>query len=126
VLVDVLGLVLAVVVHPADTQDRDGAQAVLLEARGHFPRLRVIWADGGYAGRLIDWVKRTCGWLVRTVLRPVGSRGFVLLPKRWVVERTFAWLARYRRLARDYEYAVETSETMIRAAMIHLMTRRLH
>jgi putative transposase len=125
VLVDVLGLVLAVVVHPADTQDRDGARAVLLEARGHFPRLRVIWADGGYAGRLVAWAKRACGWLVRTVLRPVGARGFVLLPKRWVVERTFAWLSRYRRLARDYEYAVETSETMIRAAMIHLMARRL-
>ena len=124
-LVDTLGLLLIAVVHPASTQDRDGARAVLLQARGRFPRLRVIWADGGYAGQLIAWAKRTCGWLLRTVLRPAGSKGFVLLPRRWVVERTFAWLMRYRRLARDYEYIVETSETMIYAAMIHLMARRL-
>jgi putative transposase len=125
VLVDTLGLLLIAVVQPASIQDRDGAKAVLLQARGRFPRLRLIWADGGYAGRLIDWVKRTYGWLLRTVLRPAGSQGFVLLPRRWVVERTFAWLLRYRRLARDYEYVVETSETMIYAAMIHLMARRL-
>ena len=124
-LVDTLGLLLVALVHPASTQDRDGARAVLLQARGRFPRLRVIWADGGYAGQLLAWAKRACGWLLRTVLRPVGSKGFVLLPRRWVVERTFAWLLRYRRLARDYEYAVETSETMIYAAMIHLMARRL-
>ena len=125
-LVDTLGLLLVAVVHPASLQDRDGAKAVLLQARGRFPRLRRIWADGGYAGQLIAWVKRTCGWLLQTVLRPVGSTGFVLLPRRWVVERTFAWLLRYRRLARDYEYNIETSETMIYAAMIHLMARRLH
>jgi len=125
VLVDTLGLVLIAVVHPASTQDRDGAQGVLLEARGRFPRLRVIWVDGGYAGKLRAWAKRVCGWLLETVRRPVGSKGFVLLPRRWVVERTFAWLLRYRRLARDYEYAVETSEAMIYVAMIHLMARRL-
>lgn len=124
-LVDTLGLLLMVVVHPASIQDRDGAKAVLLRVRGRLPRLRVVWADGGYAGQLIGWVKRTCGWLLRTVLRPVGSKGFVLLPRRRVVERTFAWLLRYRRLSRDYEYLVESSEAMIYAAMIHRMARRL-
>ena len=113
-----------VVVHPASIQDRDGAKAVLLRVRGRLPRLRVISADGGYAGQLIGWVKRTCGWLFRTVLRP-SAAGFVLLPRRWVVERTFAWLLRYRRLSRDYEYLVESSEAMIYAAMIHRMVRRL-
>ena len=73
-LVDTLGLLLAVVVHPASTQDRDGARAVLLQARGRLPRLRVIWADGGYAGQLVGWVKQRCGWLLQTVLRPVGAR----------------------------------------------------
>jgi putative transposase len=125
VLVDTLGLLLAVVVHPASTQDRDGARAVLLQARGRLPRLRVIWADGGYAGQLVGWVKQTCGWLLQTVLRPVGAVGFVILPKRWVVERTFGWFGKYRRLSKDYEYAVETSETMLYAAMTHRMLRRL-
>jgi putative transposase len=125
VLVDTLGLLLAVVVHPAGIQDRDGAKAVLLEARGRLPRLRLVWADGGYAGRLLQWAKRACGWLVQTVLRPAGAVGFVLLPRRWVVERTFAWWHRYRRLARDYEYLVESSEAMLYATMIHLMVRRL-
>ena len=125
VLVDLRGLLLAVVVTAASVQDRDGAKAVLLNVRGLLPRLRVIFADGGYAGQLIAWVKRTCGWLLQTVLRPVGSVGFVILPKRWVVERTFGWLVKYRRLVKDYEADPEMSETMIYAAMIHRMLRRL-
>jgi len=125
VLVDVQGLLLAVVVTPASKQDRDGAKDVLLAAEGRFPRLRVIWADGGYAGALIGWTKRVCGWLVKTVLKPEGQKGFVVLPKRWVVERTFGWFMKYRRLVRDYETEPEMSETMIQAAMIHLMLRRL-
>ena len=124
-LVDVLGLLLAVVVTPASKQDRDGAKDVLLAAKGRFPRLRVIWADGGYAGTLIEWTKRVCGWLVRTVKKPVGQKGFVVLPRRWVVERTFGWFMKYRRLVRDYETEPEMRETMIRAAMIHRMLRRL-
>lgn len=123
-LVDCLGLLLAVVVHPADVQDRDGAKLVLEKARGLFPALQLLWADGGYAGALIAWVQTTCGWLLRTVLRPVGVKGFVLLPRRWVVERTFGWLYRYRRLSKDYEYLTSVSETMIVVAMIHLMARR--
>ena len=124
-LVDTLGLLLAVLVHPADVQDRDGAKALLSRVRRRLPRLQVIWADGAYAGQLIGWVKQTCGWLLQTVLRPVGVHGFVVLPKRWVVERTFAWLTRYRRFARDYEYLTTNSETLIQIAMIHLMSRRL-
>src|SRR5947209_6875260 len=122
-LVDCLGLLLAVVVHPADVQDRDGAKLVLGRARGEFPSLRLIWADGGYAGALVDWALATCGWVRQTVLRPVGVKGFVLLPRRWVVERTFAWLGRYRRLSKDYERLPETSETLIYIAMIHRMSR---
>jgi putative transposase len=114
-----------VVVTAADVQDRDGAKAVLLSVRGLLPRLRVIFADGGYAGRLIGWVKRRCGWLLRTVLRPVGVAGFVVLPKRWVVERTFGWLTKYRRLVKDYEADIVMSEAMIYAAMLHRMLRRL-
>jgi putative transposase len=123
--VDLRGLLLAVVVTAADVQDRDGAKAVLLNVRGLLPRLRVIFADGGYAGQLIGWVKRRCGWLLRTVLRPVGVAGFVVLPKRWVVERTFGWLVKYRRLVKDYEADIVMSEAMIYAAMLHRMLRRL-
>jgi putative transposase len=125
VLVDTLGMLLGVVVHPADVQDRDGAKLLLEKLRGALPRLQVIWADGAYAGQLIAWVQQTCGWLIQTILRPVGVKGFVVLPKRWVVERTFAWLGRQRRLAKDYEYLTATSETMIHIAMIRLMSRRL-
>jgi putative transposase len=124
-LVDSLGLLLAVVVHSAGLQDRDGAKLVLAKVRDGLPRLQLIWADGGYAGPLIDWVQRTYGWVLRTVLRPVGVKGFVLLPRRWVVERTFGWFGRYRRLSKDYERRTDVSETMIYIAMIHRMSRNL-
>jgi putative transposase len=123
--VDVLGLVLAVVVHTADIQDRDGANLVLEQAKGKYVRLALIWADGGYAGQLIAWVKTTCNWVLEIVKRTDPMQGFVLLPHRWVVERTFAWLGKYRRLSKDYEALPETSEAMIYAAMSHLMLRRL-
>ena len=119
-----MGLVLTAVVHAADVQDRDGARLVLKRAKAEFPSLQLVWADGGYAGALIDWVKTTCGWVLQTVLRPVGVKGFIVLPRRWVVERTFAWLSRYRRLSKDYEYLTDVSETMILVAMIHIMARR--
>ena len=124
ILVDTIGLLLTAVVHAADVQDRDGARLVLKRAKAEFPSLQLIWADGGYAGALIDWVKTTCGWVLQTVLRPVGVKGFIVLPRRWVVERTFAWLSRYRRLSKDYEYLTTVSETMILVAMIHIMARR--
>lgn len=124
-LVDLTGLLLTLVVTTANVQDRDGAKRVLLDARGRWPRLRVIFADGAYAGQLIVWVKRTCGWLIQTVLRPKDAVGFVPLAKRWVVERTFGWFTRYRRLVKDYEADIVMSETMIYAAMTHRMLRRL-
>jgi putative transposase len=126
--VDTLGLVLAVVVHAANIQDRDGAKLVLERLKHKFSRLRLIWADGAYAGQLIEWVRGLRLWRklrLEIVSRPEGVKGFVLLPKRWVVERTFGWLNRYRRLSKDYEYLTQTSEAMIHVAMINLMVRRL-
>jgi putative transposase len=125
ILVDTLGLLLIVVVHAANIQDRDGAKSVLEKAKGKCSRLQLIWADGGYAGKLIEWVKATCGWVLEIVRRCDDVKGFQVIPHRWVVERTFGWLGRYRRLSKDYEGLVETSEAMIYATMVHLMVRRL-
>ena len=124
-LVDTMGLVLLVVVHAADIQDRDGAKLVFKAVQGLFPRLSLIWADGGYRGTLVDWVKATFNWLLAIVKRPDGQQGFAVLPRRWVVERTFGWLGRYRRLSKDYERTTISSESLIYAAMTHLMLRRL-
>src|SRR5262249_10226745 len=124
-LVDTIGLRLCVVVHPANLQDREGAKLVLSKARGLFPALRLIWADGGDAGKLIAWVQVGCGWVWGIVKRSDSAKGWVLLPRRWVVERTFGWLSQCRALARDYEFHPETSEALIQGAMIHLMLRRL-
>jgi putative transposase len=130
VVVDTPGLVLAVVAHSAGVQDRDGARAVLgvlavHKACGLLPRLRLIRADGGYAGRLVQWARAAGGWVLEIVKRCDDVKGFVVLPRRWVVERTFGWLGRYRRLSRDYETLPESSETLIRIAMINLMVHRL-
>ena len=115
----------AVVVHGAYWQDYDAAGFVFNKLRA-FGRLRVVFADSAYGRNgLPDWVKATFGWLLQTVLRPVHTKGFVVLPKRWIVERTFSWLARYRRHSRDYERNPATSETMIHISMIALMSRRL-
>ena len=124
-LVDTLGLVLTVVVHAADIQDRDGAKLVLKRTKKYFYKLAVIWADGAYAGKLIQWAKRYYGWTIEIVKRSDITKGFQILPKRWIVERTFSWFGNYRRLAKDYEYSTDTSETMIYIAMTHLMVRRL-
>lgn len=118
-----MGLVLVCVVHAADIQDRDGAKWVLARASFNFARLRIIRADGGYAGRLVDWVESLCGWSMEIIRRT--SSGFVLLPKRWVVERTFGWFNKYRRLSKDYEILEESSEAFVYIAMIHIMVRRL-
>lgn len=120
-----MGLLLVAVVHSANIQDRDGARLVFEKARGLFPRLKLIWADGGYAGQLMEWVQKLTGWVLDIVKRPQDTKGFTLLPRRWVVERTFAWFGRYRRLSRDYEYRTDTSEAMLQLAMIHIMVRRL-
>ena len=124
-MVDTLGLLLAVVVHSAGIQDRDGARLVLATLLGRFPRLTRIWADSNYSGAFVDWVRAFGGWVLDIVRRPANQTGFVVLPRRWIVERTFAWLGRYRRLSKDYEALTDSSETMIRVAMIQLMLRRL-
>ena len=117
-------MILDCVVHPADVQDRDGAKLVL-EKLTAFPRLQRIWADGAYAGKLVDWAKELGQWVLEIVKRSDDVVGFEVLPHRWIVERTFAWLGRFRRLSKDYEVLVETSEAMVRVAMIRLMIRRL-
>lgn len=125
-VVDTIGLVLAVVVHSAALQDRDGAKLVLAKlAAGGFPRLRRLWADGGYAGKLVAWVAERWRWTLTLVKRTDDSKGFQVLPRRWVVERTFGWLGHYRRLSKDYEYLTDSAEAMIHIAMIHLMLGRL-
>ena len=125
IVVDTMGLLLAVVVHAANVQDRDGAQLVLAKLWGRFPRLRIIWADAGYAGRLVVWAWATGGWLLTVVKRKPDSHQFEVLPRRWVVERTLAWLSRCRRLSKDYEERTETSEAWVHIAMVHLMLKRL-
>lgn len=126
-LVDVLGLLLAVYVHPANLQDREGAKGLLARAKAKgFARLQLIWADGGYSGLpLAAWAMVMTGWLLTVVERTAGQIGFQVLPHRWVVERTLAWLGRYRRLSKDYEVLPQTSEAFIYAAMVQLMLKRL-
>lgn len=122
-----MGLLMRVVVHAAHIQDRDGAKLVLaLTERDQLTaRLERIWADGGYAGKLVDWVQQQYGWCLAIVRRTDSEPGFELLPHRWMVERTFGWFGRYRRLSKDYEYYPGVSEAFIYAAMIHLFLRRL-
>lgn len=124
--VDTLGMILIAVVHGADWQDYDGAAFVIARLKAKFQRLKVLFADSAYGRKgLPAWVKETFGWVLQTVLRPVDVKGFVVLPKRWIVERTFSWIGRYRRHSKDYERNPETSEAMIYIAMINLMSRRL-
>jgi putative transposase len=122
-MVDSLGLIWALLVTPANVQDRDGGRWLLALVRGLLPRLREVVADSGFSRRFVDWVRRRCGWAVTITKK--AAEGFKVQPRRWVVERTFAWLVRYRRLIVDFEYLPESSEAMIRIAMIHLMLRRL-
>lgn len=133
VVVDTLGLIVLVLVTAASTQDRDGARQVLqtlfdrLKKRKSWRgcRLKLFGADGSYRGELIEWVKHTLGWVLTIVDKPPGQVGFQVLPKRWIVERTFAWLTRNRRLSKDYERLPATSEAFIYVAAIRLMTKRL-
>ncbi len=125
IVVDALGLLLAVAVHPANIQDRDGAKLVLERLLGQYPRLKVIWADGAYGGKLVQWTKEAGGWNLELVRRPRQQHTFQVLPRRWVVERTFGWLNLQRRLSKDYEGLPETTEAGIYAAMTGLMLRRL-
>jgi putative transposase len=124
-VVDVLGLLLVVIVHSAGIQDRAGAKQVLTALVARFPGLQLIWADGGYAGKLVEWVATELRRTLVIVKRPRHTQGFRVLQWRWIVERTFGWLNRSRRLSKDFEALPETTETWIRIAMIHLMVRRL-
>ena len=114
-----------VVIHSAGIQDRDGAKLVLKECKTQFPRLVKVWADGGYRGQLVEWAQKECGIALEIVEKPEDQKGFAVLPKRWVVERTFAWIGRWRRLSKDYDLHPETGENWIYLAMTHLMLRRL-
>jgi putative transposase len=128
ILVDTLGVLLAVLVTAANVQDRDGAQQRLGLLRHWFTRLRCIWADSAYAGGLETWVtllRRYRKVRLEIVKRSDQVKGCVVLPKRWIVERTFGWLGKYRRLSKDYEYRTDTSEAMLYVAMIHIMVRRI-
>jgi putative transposase len=126
--VDGLGLILSVVVHPADVQDRDGAKQVLEPLRHRFSRLRVIVADSIYNGGIAEWVRglrRRDKLRLEVRTKKPGAKTFEVIPFRWRVERTFAWLGRSRRLSKDYEGTVASSEAFVKLAMIHLMARRL-
>jgi transposase len=125
VLTDTLGLLLGVVVHPANVQDRDGAEALLREARRSFPFLERIIGDAGYQGCKMEAAVARSGTWELEIIRRCDRHRFVVLPKRWIVERTLAWISRYRRLARDYERHARKAAAFIRLAMIRLMLRRV-
>ena len=151
IIVDSNGLVLKACVHPANTQDRDGAKLLVDDKlKGKNPRMQVVFADSGYSGKLVSWFMLFCSWTLTIVKRPrnnkckpnnstqiylfeelfqyqlnnTAKKGFILLPWRWIVERTFAWLCRNRRLSKDYEGSDKTSEAFIYLAMIRLILRR--
>ncbi len=124
ILVDTEGLVIRAVVLSAGIQDADGATDLLALARPVCPRLELIWADGAYAGSLVEWTREQCGWRLAIVSKPPDQVGFQVLPRRWVVERTFGWLGRNRRLSKDYEEYAETSEAWVYLASIRLLLRR--
>ncbi|ABH00382.1 transposase (plasmid) [Rhodococcus jostii RHA1] len=125
IAVDSNGLLLAVVVTMAGIQDRDGAFRLLAALRAQFSTISLVWADGGYAGRLIDWSKRVVSLTVQVVKRTDDVKGFRVLPRRWVVERTFAWICKHRRCVRDYETRPDHHEAIVYIAMIATMSRRL-
>ncbi|WP_279581695.1 IS5 family transposase [Fodinicola feengrottensis] len=128
-IVDTLGLLLTVIVTAASVQDRPGGRRILQYGASRFPSIALVWADGGYThsidNSMVAWAQERLGLLLQIVKRNDDVKGFQVLPRRWVVERTFGWLIRNRRLARDYERLTSNSETMIKLAMIQLMANRL-
>ena len=125
IAVDTVGLVLTVIVTAASVQDRDGAFRLLAQLRERFSTITLVWADGGYAGRLVSWAHQVLALTLIIVKRSDDTTGFAVLPRRWVVERTFGWLMRYRRLVRDYERRPEHHEAMVLWATVAIMTRQL-
>jgi transposase len=124
IAVDVTGLLLAIVVTPASVQDRDGARPLLWRLRADCRGIRLAWADAGYAGKLTAWAAATLHLAIK-VVRKRDLHAFEVLPRRWVVERTFAWISKHRRCVRDYERLPEHHDAMVKWAMIALMARRL-
>ena len=126
IITDTAGLLVGAMVHAADIQDRDGAPPLLASIRYAFPWLRHVFADGGYAGpKLREALAKLGAWTLEIVKRSDTAKGFVLLPRRWVVERTFAWFGRNRRLAKDFEKSIESAEAWLLIASIQLLTRRI-
>lgn len=125
ILTDTMGLLLSVVAHTANTHDSKAALDVIKTLEHRFPRLVKIFADGGYRGELVENVKKFFGWEMEITLRSDKATGFEVLPMRWVVERSFSWLENFRRLAKDYEYSTQMSESMVYLAFITIMLHRI-
>ena len=125
VVVDVLGLLIGVIVHSAAIQDRDGAKRLILRIKGRVPRVTLIWGDGGYQGQLVKWVEDETGWTLEIVKRTDDKSTFQVLPKRWIVERTFGWLSYRRIMNRHHERKYDTAENIMRIAMTKNMLRYL-
>lgn len=124
IVVDTLGLIMSLVIHSADIQDQDGAKLVIQKLENRFKRLKVIFADSAYKrSGLPDWVMRLFGWTLQPVLRPVEVKGFVVLPKRWIVERSFAWINKFRRNSKDYERNTDSSKAIIYISMTARMLK---
>ena len=126
ILVDTTGMLLAAVVHGAHRSDHKGLTLLATWFAPLWQCLQLIWTDSTFGGKdFITWIQKTFGWTLDVVKKKEGQKGFEVLPRRWVVERTFAWFGRYRRLSKDYEYLPTTSETMLYIAMVNIMLRRL-
>ncbi|MGR9046797.1 MAG: IS5 family transposase [Gammaproteobacteria bacterium] len=126
IAVDTMGNLLAVCVHSAGIQDRRGARLLMIRLYALFATLSVIWADGGYSGVLVEWAKQMFNWQLTIVKRTDAMQGkFMVLPRRWVVERSFAWLGNSRRLSKDYERLTDTAEVFIKIAEVHRLLRRI-
>lgn len=123
-MVDTLGLLWALVVTPASVQDAEGAKQALTEFRRQVKFPKLIWADAAYRA-VVTWAWVQWLWVLKVVSAPPGQKGFMVQPKRWIVERTFGWLNRSRRLSKDYEQTIESSQAFVQLALIHLMVRRL-
>jgi putative transposase len=125
IVTDTMGFIMAVAVHKADIQDREGAKLVLQTLRFKYPRLKKILADGGYTGELARWILQFAGWTLECVSKVAGISGFNVIPKRWVVERTFGWFNFNRRLAKDYELNIDCSTAFILLTLSRIMLNRL-
>jgi len=125
VVVDVLGLLIGVMVHAGNIQDRDGAKLLILRVKDRLPRVTLIWADGGYQGQLVKWGEDETGWTLEIVKRTDDKSTFRVLPKRWIVERTFGWLSYWRIMNRHHERKYDAAENIMRIAMMKNMLRYL-